>query len=178
MEQVHGDEPARPGHIPGTGLSPDFTNTSFKRRDTRSKGETPGTSGLNDGDIIDLGDFDANDDDNDDDDEEEEEHEDGPSGPSVPDHLKPLDLSSIQFRQLYELVKGFFPSAVIEPPPSEEPLKVIEGLYGNVSGAKAEPCRFTRYYKFDEVKDQISDNLVKRYKGGADMFADSHPLTV
>ena len=112
MEQVHGDKPARPGKTPGTGSSLDVIEIPFKRRDMRSRGKIPGTSGLNDREGLDFCDLDANDDD-----EEEEEHESGPSGPSVPEHLKPLDFSSIQFRQLYELDKGFFPSSVIKPPP-------------------------------------------------------------
>ena len=54
---------------------------------------------------------------------------------------------------------------MIELPPAEEPLRATEGIYGNVSETKQEPCRFNRFYKFDEVKDQVADSVIKRTQG-------------
>ena len=149
VEQVLDGKPTKPGAAPAIGVNPLPVNTNFRNK--VSVVTKPGTSGLEsrkdlekeieidivpiDNDDDDLGD--DNDDNNDDD-----ADDDDPSVPT-PEDLKPLDLSSIQFRQIYELIKGFFPSSVLEPPPSEESLKVIEGLYGNVSDPKLEPCRFT-----------------------------------
>ena len=165
-EQVTDGMPPRPGVTPATGSTP-FPNVHPRQ----SVGESPGTSGLGDRQQGDAGfnvipiDVDDNGD-GDDDDEGDDVGHDDPSGP-IPDHMKPLDLSSIQFRQLYELVKSFFPSSVIGPPPSEESLNVIQGLYGNISDSRPEPCRFNRFYKFEDAKSQISDSFVKRTASGS-----------
>ena len=102
VEQVSDGKPPRPGATPATGNSPIPIDVHARPRDRRSQGDRPGTSGLGNRpdrtrefDSVPI-DIDDDDTDNDDEEEEDDANED-PSGPT-PDHMKPLDLSSIQLR--------------------------------------------------------------------------------
>ena len=63
---------------------------------------------------------------------------------------------------MYELVKCFFPQAIVPLPPSEEPPSVTEGIYAKEPDRNKEPCRFKLFHKFVKAKREIASSFPKK----------------
>ena len=155
VEQVLGGLPQGPvNSVPSQ--SPVFNPVINKsNRDRISVGDSPGTSGEHS--------HNQEDNNNDNDDDEDDDDFD-PLGPDDNSEEQPIifDSASIQFRQMYDLVKCFFPQAVVTLPPVEETPAVTEGVYARQPEKVKEPCRFKLFHKFEKVKGEIASSYPKR----------------